>query len=124
MALSSEAFYSVSSSWYAVKRSLPLDGFEIFWYDPIPDGVASRMGESGFDDMGFALVLGVVGGDDCRSDVLLFPDTLSASSIAAIEGSCPLGASRARSSQSYHFHQCRCSVKNLTACRQQVLRHV
>ena len=42
------------------------------------------------------IVLGVVGGDDCRSDVFLFPETLSASSIVGIEGSRPLGATRAR----------------------------
>ena len=46
--------------------------------------------------MGFALVLGVVGGDDCRSDVHLFLDTLSVSSIAGIEGSRPPWANRAR----------------------------
>ena len=68
-----------------------------FWYDPIPDGVASWIGECGFEDVGFALVLGVIGGEDCRADDLRFPGVLSASSMAGIVGSCrPLGAPRAR----------------------------
>ena len=53
--------------------------------------------KAGFDDVGFALVLGVIGGDDCRADDLLFPGVLSLSSIACIVGNClPLGATRDR----------------------------
>ena len=87
---------SVSSSWKGVKISLPLEGTFTFWYDPIPDGVASWIGEGGFEDVG--LVLGVIGGDDWRADDLLFPGVLSASSIAGLVGSScrPLGATRAR----------------------------
>ena len=63
------------------------------WKDPTPDGVASWIGEGGFEDVGFALVLGVIGGDDCRADDLLFPGVLSLSSIACIVGiNLPLGA--------------------------------
>ena len=62
-----------------------------------PDGVASRIGEGGFDEVGFALVLRVIGGDDCRADDLLFPGVLSLSSIACIVEIClPLGATRGR----------------------------
>ena len=43
------------------------------------------------------MVLGVIGGDDCRADDLLFPGVLSLSSIACIVGiSLPLGATRGR----------------------------
>ena len=45
----------------------------------------------------FALVLGVIGGDNCRADDLLFPGVLSLSSIACIVEIClPLGATRGR----------------------------
>ena len=77
--------------------SLPLDGAFTCWYDPVPDGVASWIGEGGFDDVVFALVLGVIGGDNCRADDLLFPGVLSLSSIACIVEIClPLGATRGR----------------------------
>lgn len=46
--------------------------------------------------MGFALVLGVVGGGDCRSDVSFSLIHCQHPLLPGIEGSRPLGATRAR----------------------------
>ena len=95
-----------------------------------PDGVASRIGEGGFDEVGFALVLRVIGGDDCRADDLLFPGVLPLSSIACIVEIFSLSEQPEVvwvglvSVLRFRFHQYRYSVKNLTACRQLVRRHV
>ena len=65
--------------------------------------------------MGFAFVLGVVGGDDCRSDLLLFPDTPSASSTAGIEGNRPLSTSGQLYSQFRVVSSTSISAPQLTA---------
>lgn len=87
------------------------------------------MGDDGVGEIGFAIFLGVVGGDEFRFDGLFDLDGWSVSRIVDMIGCLPLGCTRALLGNavlilSSHYLHCQCSVKNLTACHQPELRHV